>query len=104
MITFMNVPLASGGKSGFCGDVSPKEGGEWGITCRLPKPVSSPAATMIGNPLYVAGGWDGRMDEDKNLVVVTRSLGGGRPGQSRASTKARDRSSAFWRMFAQNRL
>jgi N-acetylneuraminic acid mutarotase len=58
-----------GGKKGFCGNIlTLEEGGEWELTCRLPKPISSPAARIIGKRLYVAGGWDGRMDEDKNWL------------------------------------
>jgi N-acetylneuraminic acid mutarotase len=58
-----------GGTKGFCGDVlSLQEGGEWVLTCKLPKPISSPAAAIIHDRLYVAGGWDGRMDEDKNWL------------------------------------
>ena len=59
----------SGGKKGFCQNiVTLAEGGEWEITGHLPKPISSPAAGVIGKKLYVAGGWDGRMDEDKNWL------------------------------------
>jgi N-acetylneuraminic acid mutarotase len=58
-----------GSAKGFCGDVlTLREGGEWEVTCRLPKPISSPAAAIIRDRLYVAGGWDGRMDEDKNWL------------------------------------
>jgi N-acetylneuraminic acid mutarotase len=54
-----------GGKKGFSGDVlTLEEGGEWQVSGTLPKPVSSPAASIIDNRLYVAGGWDGRMEED----------------------------------------
>jgi N-acetylneuraminic acid mutarotase len=58
-----------GGTKGFCGDVlSLQEGGEWDVRGKLPKPISSPAAAIIRERLYVAGGWDGRMDEDKNWL------------------------------------
>ncbi len=58
-----------GGTKGFCGDVlSLQEGGGWEVTCKLPKPISSPAAAIIRERLYVAGGWDGRMDEEKNWL------------------------------------
>jgi N-acetylneuraminic acid mutarotase len=58
-----------GGNKGFSNDVlTLKEGGEWELICRLPKPVSSPAAAIINDRLYVAGGWDGRMDEDKKWL------------------------------------
>jgi N-acetylneuraminic acid mutarotase len=58
-----------GGKKGFCPNVvTLREGGEWEITCHLPKPTSSPAAGIINDRLYVAGGWDGRMDEEKNWL------------------------------------
>ena len=58
-----------GGKKGFSADVvSLTEGSEWELACQLPKPVSSPAAAIIDDRLYVAGGWDGRMDEDKNWL------------------------------------
>ena len=58
-----------GGKKGFCPNVvTLVEGGEWEVTCHLPKPISSPAAAIINDRLYVAGGWDGRMDEDKGWL------------------------------------
>ncbi|XOV85463.1 MAG: Kelch repeat-containing protein [bacterium] len=58
-----------GGKKGFCGNVvSLKKGGEWQVTGHLPKPISSPAAAIFNERLYVAGGWDGRMDEDKRWL------------------------------------
>ena len=58
-----------GGTKGFCGDVlSLQEGGEWDVRGKLPKPISSPAAAIIRERLYVAGGWDGRMDDDKNWL------------------------------------
>ena len=54
-----------GGKKGFCGDVvTLREGEEWEVTCHLPKPISSPAAKVINDQLYVAGGWDGRREND----------------------------------------
>ena len=58
-----------GGKKGFCGNVvTLREGGEWEVTCHLPKPISSPASRIINDKLYVAGGWDGRMDDDKEWL------------------------------------
>ena len=58
-----------GGKKGFCGNVvTLREGGEWEVTCHLPKPISSPASRIINDKLYVAGGWDGRMDADKEWL------------------------------------
>jgi len=58
-----------GGSKGFYdGVLTLVEGGEWELTCRLPKPISSPAAAIINEQLYVAGGWDGRMDEDKQWL------------------------------------
>ena len=58
-----------GGKKNFCGDVvTLRDGEEWELTCMLPKPISSPAAGIINNQLYVAGGWDGRMDDDKEWL------------------------------------
>jgi hypothetical protein len=45
-----------------------KEGGEWELTSVLPKPTSSPAAGIINDKLYVAGGWDGRMDGNKGWL------------------------------------
>ncbi len=58
-----------GGTKGFSNDVlTLQEGGEWELVCRMPKPVSSPAAAIINERLYVAGGWDGRMDEDKKWL------------------------------------
>jgi N-acetylneuraminic acid mutarotase len=58
-----------GGKKGFCGNVLTLRNGEdWQLTCLLPKPISSPAARIIHDRLYVAGGWDGRMDENKTWL------------------------------------
>jgi N-acetylneuraminic acid mutarotase len=58
-----------GGTKGFCGDIfTLHEGGEWEVACCLPKPISSPAAAIFNGRLYVAGGWDGRMDDDKNWL------------------------------------
>jgi N-acetylneuraminic acid mutarotase len=58
-----------GGKKGFCGNVmTMREGEEWEVTCHLPKPISSPASRIINDKLYVAGGWDGRMDDDKEWL------------------------------------
>lgn len=52
-----------GGKKGFCGNLlTLVEGGEWELTAKLPKPMSSPACRIIGDQLYVIGGWDGRTD------------------------------------------
>ena len=54
-----------GGKKGFCRDVvTYKSGQGWEITCHLPKPISSPAAKVIDDHLYVAGGWDGLTKDD----------------------------------------
>ena len=59
-----------GGKKGFCPNVvTLREGEEWEVTCHLPKPTSSPAAAIINDHLYVAGGWDGRMDEDGTWLM-----------------------------------
>ena len=59
-----------GGKKGFCSDVvTLREGEEWEVTCHLPKPISSPASKIIKDNLYVAGGWDGRTDENKDWVM-----------------------------------
>jgi N-acetylneuraminic acid mutarotase len=58
-----------GGTKGFCGDIfTLQEGDEWQVPCQLPKPISSPAAAIFNGRLYVAGGWDGRMDDDKNWL------------------------------------
>ena len=58
-----------GGKKGFCGNVlSLAEGGEWDVSFTLPKPISSPAAAIIDERMYVIGGWDGRMAEDKRWL------------------------------------
>ena len=58
-----------GGKKGFCPNVvTLREGGEWEVSCHLPKPTSSPAAAIIDDRLYIAGGWDGRMDDDKEWL------------------------------------
>ncbi len=55
-----------GGKNGFSGDVlALPAGGEWQTVCKLPRPTSSPAATIIDDNLYFAGGWNGGMDENK---------------------------------------
>ena len=57
------------GKTRFCPDVlTMKEGGAWELTAVLPKPTSSPAAGIINDKLYVAGGWDGRMDGNKGWL------------------------------------
>lgn len=58
-----------GGTKGFSdGVLSLVEGGEWELLCRLPKPISSPAAAIIQDQLYVAGGWDGRRADDKRWL------------------------------------
>ena len=58
-----------GGKKGFCGNVvTMREGEEWEVTCHLPKRISSPASRIINDKLYVAGGWDGRMDDKKEWL------------------------------------
>lgn len=36
-------------------------GGSWELVGKLPKPLSSPAAAIIGDKLYVCGGFDGRV-------------------------------------------
>lgn len=36
-------------------------GGSWELVGKLPKPLSSPAAAIIEDKLYVAGGFDGRV-------------------------------------------
>ena len=58
----------AGEKKSFCGDIlTLQAGGEWQIMAKLPKPISSPAASIIENTLYIAGGWDGRREsETKN--------------------------------------
>ena len=49
-----------GGKKGLEDDVlSLEAGGSWELVGKLPKPLSSPAAAIIGGKLYVAGGYDG---------------------------------------------
>ena len=54
----------AGEKKSFCGDILTLEpGGEWQRQSELPKPISSPAASIINNRLYVAGGWDGRREK-----------------------------------------
>jgi N-acetylneuraminic acid mutarotase len=54
----------TGDKKSFCGDVlTLKADGEWALQGKLPKPISSPAASIVKNKLYVAGGWDGRREE-----------------------------------------
>jgi N-acetylneuraminic acid mutarotase len=55
----------AGEKKGFCGDVlTLVAGANWQISSKLPKPISSPAASIVGNRLYVAGGWDGRRESE----------------------------------------
>ena len=62
-----NTP--EGGTKAMTHDVvTLSEGGDWEITCHLPKAISSPAAAIIDHRLYVAGGWDRRMDEDKRWL------------------------------------
>ena len=54
-----------GGKKGFSDDVLALiPGGEWQVVCKLPKPTSSPAATIVDDDLYFAGGWNGAIDDD----------------------------------------
>ncbi len=58
-----------GGTKTFCSHVlTLTEGGEWEYTCKLPKPISSPASRIIDGRLYVAGGWDGRTAKDKTWL------------------------------------
>jgi N-acetylneuraminic acid mutarotase len=45
-------------------------GGSWEVVGQLPKPLSSPAAAIVGGKLYVAGGFDGRV---KAEVWVTEA-------------------------------
>tara|TARA_E500000331_G_C17244047_1_gene708366 strand:+ start:598 stop:1590 length:993 start_codon:yes stop_codon:yes gene_type:complete len=53
-----------GGNKGFCQNILTLEaGGEWEVTAKLPKPMSSPASRIIDGKLYVIGGWDGRTQE-----------------------------------------
>ena len=55
----------AGEKKGFSGDVLTLEaGGDWQISSKLPKPISSPAASIVDNRLYIAGGWDGRRERE----------------------------------------
>ncbi|NKB99146.1 MAG: hypothetical protein GKR90_11730 [Pseudomonadales bacterium] len=44
------------------------EQNEWELACHLPMPLSSPAAAIVNDRLYVAGGWDRRMDENKKWL------------------------------------
>jgi N-acetylneuraminic acid mutarotase len=67
MVAGHSTPV--GGTKGFSADVlSLQEGSEWELTCELPKAISSPAAAIVNDRLYVAGGWDGRMDENKRWL------------------------------------
>ena len=55
----------AGQHKSFCGDILTLEaGGDWEITSNLPKPISSPAASIVDDRLYVAGGWDGRRESE----------------------------------------
>lgn len=54
-----------GGDKGLSGDVLVLAEGAWNVVKKLPMPLSSPAAAVIGNKLYVAGGWDRSIAEDK---------------------------------------
>jgi N-acetylneuraminic acid mutarotase len=46
-----------GGHKAIDGDVlALSPGGQWEVVAKLPKPLSSPAAAIIGGKLYVAGG------------------------------------------------
>ena len=55
----------AGQKKSFCGDIlTLQAGGEWQVMAKLPKPISSPAASIVDNTLYVAGGWDGRRESE----------------------------------------
>ncbi len=49
-----------GGSLGMDADiVALASGGSWEVVAKLPTPLSSPAAAIIGDKLYVAGGFDG---------------------------------------------
>jgi N-acetylneuraminic acid mutarotase len=55
-----------GEKKGMCGNILTLGVGEdWELTCKAPRAMSSPAARVINDKLYIAGGWDGRMSEAK---------------------------------------
>ena len=55
----------TGEKKSFCGDIlTLRANGQWQVQSKLPKPISSPAASIIDNRLYVAGGWDGRRESE----------------------------------------
>ncbi|MDA0790578.1 MAG: hypothetical protein O2780_14105 [Proteobacteria bacterium] len=72
-----------GGKKGFSDDVlALPAGGEWQTVCKLPRATSSPAATIIDDNLYFAGGWNGGMNENK--VWLMSSEVWVRPGISAA--------------------
>ncbi len=59
----------AGGTKAMTDDVlSLSDGGEWEIICRLPKAISSPAAVIVDDRLYIAGGWDRRVAEDKRWL------------------------------------
>lgn len=63
-----------GGKKGFSGDVlALVPGGEWQVVCQLPRPTSSPAATIIDDTLYFAGGWNGGMNE-KGVWLMSKDV------------------------------
>lgn len=58
-----------GGTKAMTADVLTLTPGEdWELACHLPKAISSPAAEIIHDRLYVAGGWDRRMAEDKRWL------------------------------------
>ena len=58
-----------GGKKAMTADVlTLREGGQWELSYTLPKAISSPAAAIVDGSLYVAGGWDGRVAEDKRWL------------------------------------
>ena len=58
-----------GGSKGFCGNIlTLVEGGEWELTAKLPKPMSSPASRILDGRLYVIGGWDGRTEEGTTMA------------------------------------
>ena len=57
-----------GGTKGFCGNLlTLVEGGEWELTAKLPKPMSSPASRILDGKLYVIGGWDGRTQKGTTI-------------------------------------
>jgi len=51
-----------GGQKGLEDDIlSLAPGGTWELVGKLPKPLSSPAATIVDGRMYVAGGYDGKV-------------------------------------------